>query len=160
MSRIRPFLTLFFAFWLGAALQLAAAPHMTIAGAAPDILLIVALSSAVFFQPTIGAVLGFVGGLLHGGVAGADTSSLTISSTLVSYAAGYVSRLDLDVRPWYVGLVVLAGTVVSHLLLMIPAPPPETWPYLRATIVAAMYNGVLAIPLYALMRRTLRPKVN
>jgi rod shape-determining protein MreD len=148
------------AFWIGAALQLAAAPHLTVAGASPDILLVVAVSSAVFFPPTIAACLGFVAGLLHGGVAGADTSSLTISTTLVCYAAGYVSRLELDVRPWYVGLVVLGGTVAAHLLLMIPAPPPETLPYLRATIVAAVYNGMLAIPLYAFMRRTLRPKVN
>ncbi len=160
MSSIRPYVTLVLVFWLGAALQLAAAPHMTIAGAKPDILLTIALSSAVFFEPAIAAVIGFVAGLLHGGAIAADTSSLTISRTIVAYAAGYVSRLELDVRPWYVGLVVLGGTLVAHLLVMIPAPPPETWPYLRDTIVSAVYNGVLAIPLYAFMRRTLRPKVN
>lgn len=160
MSRARPVILLVLVFWIAAALQQAAAPHMTIAGASPDILLVVALSSAVFFEPVIGAVLGFVAGMLHGGVTGADTASLTVSRTLVSYAAGYVSRLELDVRPWYVALVVFGGTVVSHLLMMIPAPPPEVWPYLRDTIVSAMYNGVLAIPLYAFMRRTLRPKVN
>ena len=160
MSRARPYIVIAVAFWIAAALQQAAAPHMTVSGARPDLLLVLALSLAVTFQPVAAAVLGFVAGLLHGGVVGSDLASLTVSRTLVGYLAGYVSRLELDVRPWYVGLVVFGGTALAHLLLMIPAPPPEAWPYLRDTIVAAMYNGVLAIPLYALLRRTLHPKVN
>jgi hypothetical protein len=46
------------------------------------------------------------------------------------------------------------------MMLMVPAPPPVFLPYLRDTIVAAMYNGVLALPLYVFLRRTLRPKVS
>jgi hypothetical protein len=53
---------------------------------------------------------------------------------------------------------VVGGTLLAYLLMMVPAPPPEVGRYLRDTIVAAMYNGVLAIPLYALLRRTLRSK--
>jgi rod shape-determining protein MreD len=129
-------------------------------GATPDFLIVTALVAAVFFQPIVAAVLGFVAGLLHGGVTGSDTANFAISRTLVCYAAGYVSRLELEVRPWYVGLTVAAGTVLAYFLMMIPAPPPHVWPYVRDTIFSAMYNGVLAIPLYALLRRSLHPKVN
>jgi rod shape-determining protein MreD len=160
MTATRPYIVLVLAFWAAAALQMAAAPRLAIAGAPPDLLLTLALSCAVMFPPTVAAVLGFVAGLLHGGVVGSDVATFTVSRALVAYAAGYVSRLELEVKPWYVGLVVLAGTVLVHVVVMIPAPPPETWPYLRDTIVAATYNGVLAIPLYAFLRRTLRPKVN
>jgi rod shape-determining protein MreD len=160
MTATRPYVVLVLAFWIAAALQMAAAPRLAIAGAPPDLLMVLAFSCAVLFPPTVGAILGFTAGLLHGGVVGSDVAMFTISRTLVAYLAGYVSRLELEVRPWYVGLVVLGGTILVHLLVMIPAPPPETWPYLRDTIVAAMYNGVLAIPLYAFLRRTLRPKVN
>ena len=160
MSRARPVIVLALVFWIAAALQQAAAPNMAIAGARPDILLVVALCTAVFFEPVWAAVVGFVAGVLHGGVVGSDVASLTVSRTLAAYFAGYVSRLDLDVRPWYVALVVAGGTLLCQMMLMVPAPPPEFLPYLRDTIVAAMYNGVLAIPLYMFLRRTLRPKVS
>ncbi len=160
MNKARPIVVLVLCFWVAAGLQQAAAPHLAFGSARPDLLITTALVAAVFFEPLIAATLGFVAGVLHGGVTGSDTANLAVSRTLVAYAAGYVSRLELDVRPWYVGLVVLAGTVVSYLLMMIPAPPPEVWPYVRDTIFSAMYNGVLAIPLYAMMRRSLRPKVN
>ena len=160
MSQSRPFIVLALAFWIAAALQQAAAPHLAIAGARPDFLLVVALAASVMFPPVVAAVLGFASGLLHGGVAGSDVASLTVIRTLGAYLAGYVSRLELDVRPWYVGLVAFGGTLLASLLKMVPSPPPETWPYLRDTIFAAMYNGVLAIPLYALLRRTLHHKVN
>lgn len=160
MTATRPYVVLALVFWAAAALQMAAAPRLAIAGAPPDLLMVVAFATAILFPPTIAAVLGFTAGLLHGGVVGSDVATFTISRTLVAYGAGYVSRLELEVRPWYAGLVALGGTVLVHLLVMIPAPPPETWPYLRDTIVAATYNGVLAIPLYAFLRRTLRPKVN
>lgn len=160
MNRAKPILFLVVLFWLCAALQGSAAPHMRFFGAMPDFPLVAALTTAVFFEPVIAALIGFIAGLLHGGIVGSDMASLTISRTLVGYAAGFVSRLQLDVLPWYVALVVAVGTVMANLLMMIPAPPPEVWPYLRDTIVAAMYNGVLALPLYVLLRRSLRPKVN
>lgn len=160
MNRAKPFLVLALVFWLAAAFQQAAAPHMRLLGAMPDFLLVSGLTCAVFFEPVVAALFGFIAGVLHGGVTGSDMANLTVSRTLVCYGAGFVSRLQLDVRPWYVSLVVLGGTLAARLLMMIPAPPPEVWPYLRDTIVAAMYNGVLALPLYVLLRRSLRPKVN
>lgn len=160
MSTIRPYVALVLAFWLAAALQQSLGHRLLLAGGSFDFLLVVALSASVMCRPVVAAVLGFVAGVLLGGVTGSDTANFVVSRTLVAYAAGYVSLLDLEVRPWYVALVVIAGTVVSMVLMMIPAPPPEVWPYLRYTIVSAVYNGVLAIPVYAVLRRSLRPKVN
>jgi rod shape-determining protein MreD len=160
MSRVRPYVVLALVFWIAAALEQAAAPSMAVSGARPDLLLVVALTAAVFFEPVWAALIGFLAGAMYGGVSGSDTARYSISYTLVAYGAGYVSRLELDVRPWYVALVVVGGTVLARLLMMIPAPPPEVWPYLRDTIFAAMYNGVLAVPLYVFLRRALRPKVS
>lgn len=160
MNRARPIVFLVLCFWVAAGLQQAAAPHLAFGGAQPDLLLVTALVAAVFFEPVVAAIFGFVAGVLHGGVTGSDTTNFAVSRTLVAYAAGFVSRLELDVRPWYVGLVVLGGTLLTYGLMMVPAPPPQVWPYVRDTILSAMYNGVLAIPLYAMMRRSLRPKVN
>ena len=160
MRQARPYIALALWFWAAAVLQQAVAPRIQIVAAMPDLLLVVALVSAVFFPPRKAAVLGFVAGVLHGGIAGADLAQYAVSRTLVAFAVGYLSGLDLDVRPWYVGLTVLGGTLAAQFLMMIPAPPAEIGPYVRATILSAMYNGVLAIPIYALIRRSLSQKVN
>ena len=157
MNRTRPYIVLLLAFWIAAALQQTVAYKFS---PPPDFLIVVALSAAVMYEPVVAALLGFIAGVLHGGVTGSDTANFAISRTLAAYAAGYVSRLELDVRPWYVALVVAAGTVVIHLLMMIPAPPPTVGSYLRDTILAALYNGVLAFPIYTVLRRSLRPTVN
>ena len=146
-------------FWLAAVIQQAAIDRLQITGK-PDLLLCLALSAAVMFAPRYAVLFGFVAGLLQGGIAGADLAHFTISYTIVAYFAGFLSWLELDIRAWYVALVVLGGTLVSNLLVMIPAPPPQFWPALGDTILSAMYNGVLAIPLYALLKRFLHPKVN
>lgn len=160
MSRTRPYIALIISFWVAAVLQQAVVPRLGIGAAAPDLLLVVALVSAVFFPPSKAAVLGFVAGVVHGAIAGADLAHYAVSRTLVAFAVGYLSGLELDVKPWYVGLTVLGGTVLAQFLMMIPAPPPEIGPYVGATILSAMYNGVLAIPIYALIRRSLSPQEN
>ena len=160
MSHAKPYVTLIISFWVAAILQMAVVPRLQLGAAAPDLLLVVALVAAVFFPPSKAAVLGFVAGVLHGGVAGADLAHYAVSRTIVAFAVGYLSGLDLNVKPWYVGLTVLGGTLVAQFLMMIPAPPVEFGSYVTATILSAMYNGVLAIPIYALIRRSLSPQKN
>ena len=159
MSKSRPILVFAISFWLAAVLQQAAIDRVQIGGARPDLLLTLALVTAVMFAPKYSALFGFVAGLLHGAIAGADLAHFTISYTIVAYFAGFLSWLELDIRAWYVGLVVIGGTAIAGLLMMIPGPPPLFWPHLGDTILSAIYNGVLAMPLYALMKRLLHPKV-
>lgn len=153
-------MVLVLSFWLAAVLQQAVVERVQIGGARPDLLLTLALASAVMFAPRFAALFGFVAGLLQGAIAGADLAHFTISYTIVAYFAGYLSWLELDIRAWYVALVVIGGTVTVGLLMMIPAPPSQLWPHLGDTILSAIYNGVLAIPLYALIKRSLHAKVN
>ena len=160
MRQAKPYVALVLWFWAAAVLQQAVAERIEIKSARPDFLLVVALVSAVFYQPRIAAVLGFVAGVLYGGIAGADLGGYAVSLTLVAFAVGYLSGLELDVKPWYVGLTVAGGSLAAQFLMMIPAPPPEIGPYVGATIFSAMYNGVLAIPIYVLIRRSLSPKDN
>lgn len=159
MRQSRAYIALALWFWAAAVFQQAVAPRIQIAGAAPDFLLIVALVAAVFFPPRLAAVLGFIAGVLNGAIAGADLAHYAVSRTLVAFAVGFLSGLNLDVKAWYVGLTVMGGTLAAAVLMMIPAPPPEFGPYVQATIVSAMYNGVLAIPIYALVRLSLSEKV-
>jgi hypothetical protein len=49
-------------------------------------------------------------------------------------------------------------TIVAQLILMFFAPPPGIASFLGATIGSAMVNGVLAVPVHALLRRILGPQ--
>ena len=160
MKKTRPFVILVLGFWLAAVLQQATVDRLQIGGARPDLLLILAFSTAVMFAPRYAALFGFVAGLLQGAITGADLAHYTISYTIVAYLAGFLSWLELDIRAWYVALVVIGGTIIVGLIMMIPAPPVQFWPYLGDTILSAIYNGVLAIPLYVLIKRLLHPKEN
>lgn len=160
MSTMRPLIILIVCFWLAAVFEHAVTNRISPGGARPDLLLVLALSVSVMFQPRYAAMVGFLAGLLQGGIAVADLAHFTIAYAMVGFAAGWVSKLELDVRPWFVALVVLGGTLVAGLLMMIPAPPPEFWPRLQDTILSAIYNGLLAMPIYVLMRRSLSQKAN
>lgn len=160
MNKTRPFVILFVSFWLIAVLQQSIVDRIQIGGAQPDLLLVLALATAVMFAPRFAALFGFLAGVIHGAIIGADLAHVTISYTIVAYCAGFLSWLEMDIRVWYVALVTLGGSIVASLLMMIPAPPEHFWPFLGDTILSATYNGVLAIPLYALLKRILHPKVN
>ncbi|HXH60391.1 MAG TPA: hypothetical protein VNI20_03440 [Fimbriimonadaceae bacterium] len=160
MSRIRPYLVFAAWFWIVAALQQTLGTRAMIGSASPDFLLTLGLVAAVMYPPRIACLLGFTAGVLHGGIAGADLSGLAISRTLACFGAGFVSRLDLEIKPVYVALVVFAGTLAAQVMMMVPAPPPAAWVYVRDTLFGAMYNAALALPVYLLLRRSLRHRMN
>ena len=159
MKVAAPWLALALLFWLAAGVQHGAATKLAVFGATPDFLLVVALTSSILMRPGTSAGLGFLAGLLQGAMAGANLAQHVISRVLTCFFIGYESRLEVGVRVEDAALTVAIGTIVSGVLLTILAPPPEIWPFLRATIGTAIYNGVLAVPTYLLVRRLFKHQV-
>ena len=160
MKAASPWLALTLLFLLAAGIQHGAAPNLAVLGATPNFLLVLALSSSVLMRPGVSAGLGFLAGLLQGAMAGANLAHYVVSRVLTCFFIGYESKLEVGVRVEYAALTVAAGTIVSDVLLVIFAPPPEIWSSLRATIGTAIYNGVLAVPTYLLVRRLFKHQVN
>ena len=159
MTKILPTLAAIILFWLCAALTVSLTPRLAILGGGPDFLLVCGYCCALISRPGGGAFAGFVSGVLMGGLTGATLTHFTIVRTLGGFGMSFLGMSGLELNPRKAGVILAIATLLTQILHMLVAPPPEIGIYLRATLVTAMYNGVLAIPLYSLLCRLFRPKV-
>lgn len=147
------------ALWAGAVLQLAWARHLGIYGAQPDFLLVVVSCSGFCLDRTPGTLVGFGAGVFHGALAGANLTHYVISRCVAGFVASWSRNLRFEMTPLTVAIFVACVTVVAQITLMFIAAPSGIAGFLGDTIGSAVYNGVIAIPVYALFRRILNPTV-
>lgn len=141
--------------WLGAGLQQALANRLGILGATPDFLLVFLACLCLYTNRVGGAVLGFFAGLAAGATVGANMTQYVFSRTLTGFLDSWSRNLGIDANLFVAGVNAFFVTIVAQLIQMFFAPPPGIVTFLGATIASAMYNGVLAVPVYALLRRIL-----
>ncbi len=138
-----------------ALLQVTLAPRMNLFGGAPDFVLVAVFAVALTNRPSHAAWAGFWGGLLIGALSGASVAYYILTRGLVAFGLGYLTESDWG--PWLLAGVVMAATLVAQIMLMFVAPPTGIPAYLQATILSAVYNAVLAVPLILGLRRVYRP---
>ncbi len=143
--------------WVAGGGQRSVAPYVAIGGVVPDFLLIATGCLALFGSRRSGSVIGFFAGVLEGALAGANLAAYAVSRTIGGFVAGWFTSLEFEANAGVAFFIVLATSVLAQLLLVFVAPPGQLVPFLLATIGSAVYNGVLAMPLYALLRRVLDP---
>ncbi len=143
-------------------LQISIASEIDVLGGRPDLLLVVLMVIALLRGPVYGAVAGFCAGLL------ADMGTfgtLGVSSLLFTLAGYWIGRYgettgrDRSHAPLLsvavVTLLFAFAALALHFMLGETAPA-------RAVLVDALFpslllNLVLTVPVYALVRRLLRP---
>lgn len=146
-----------FLIWVAGGLQQTLSPRIEFLTGQPDFLLVMLSSLGLFCNRRGGSVLGFAIGLIHGGLAGADLSAYTVTRTVVGFLLGWFNELELESN-WVLAFLVTAGiTVLAQLMLMFGVHRGPLTPFLTGTLISAVYNGVLAIPVYALLKRILGP---
>ncbi len=143
--------------WICAAMEQSLATRLGFWGVRPDFLLVALTVLSLYTSKRGGIVLGFFAGLLHGGIAGANMMHYIISRTLGGYAAATTRNPKFEPKLATVAATVAGITVFSQIVLMFFAPPDGIARFLGATILSALYNGVLSLPLHALMKRILKP---
>lgn len=158
MSRFGAILAVAAALWFAGGLQQVVAPRISLFGASPDFLLIALAAGSLFLNRSQGSWLGFACGLIHGALAGANVTHYVISRTTGGFFAGWSRTTTLEPNVALAFGTAFFLTLFSQVLFMFLAPPKELGPYLGATIIAAVYNGVLVLPVYLLLKRTLRPR--
>ncbi len=156
MSAIKKAVVVVLLFWIAAAFSHSLSNKMGIGLVEPDFLLILAVVLSTLHDPRSGAFFGFVAGAIDGAIVGADMTAMTVTRTVAGFLSGYIGNLDFEVRPVYTALVAAGATILCHVLFAFSAPPPHVGVYARDTIFSALYNGVLAMPLYAAVQRPLR----
>ena len=144
---------------MAAVLQCVYADAMQVGGARPDLLTATAIVGALFCDANGGAALGFFAGLLlaslasppHGGF-----GSLIVSRTLVGFGVGWLEERLFRDRALLAVVLVALGTLLADLLFFLFAPQPHILHWASALLKTALYNAILALPLYWLLRRLLR----
>ena len=145
--------------WLFGVLQAGAAPHMyvqlSVFGATPDFLLIFSLVFSTALSRPGATALGFGAGLITGGLVAANLTHYIVSRTFTCFLASWSRRLRFELSYPTIATTVFLGTLIARILFMFTAAPRDVGLFLRDTIAEATYNGVLALPLYSLVKRVL-----
>jgi rod shape-determining protein MreD len=147
---------------LGVVLQLAFFSEIELLGSTPDVLPVIAVALGLLGGGVVGAVCGFALGLL--------TDSLLLQtlgvSSIVLLTVGYLAgrwRESFDITSALVpplltaALSLFGATIFAAIQLMLGVEAPVSLLVVREIIVKALLAGLLAVPVYPLVRFVLRP---
>jgi len=142
-------------------LQVSFLSYLSILGATPYLLPVVVVALGLLGGSMVGAACGFATGLLVDSVLlqPLGVSSLVLLS--IGYLAGrYREGLEISssLTPPLLtgGFVLLGGGAFAALQLLLGVETPVSLLILREIVVQALLAVLLALPVYPLMRRTLR----
>jgi rod shape-determining protein MreD len=141
--------------WIAGACQLAIAFQISAAGMSPDFPLIVIVTVGLFSNRRTGSIVGFLGGAIHGAVEGGHIAAYTITRTAIGFLVGWFTGMEFEGNIAVAFIVTAAATICTRLTFLLLNPRGAILAFLLATIGSAVYNGVLAMPLYALLKRVL-----
>jgi len=145
------------ALWIAVALQSSVMPYVP---GNPDLVLVLVSVFSLTSNRAQGAGFGFAAGVWFGAVAGANVAHYTISRVTAGFLGGMLPSIGVQAG-YLIAAATTAGlTIVAQFLLLFLAPPPSIAGFLLSTIVTAMVNGVLALPVYGLLRRFANPPSN
>ncbi len=127
-------------------------------GAAIDPLLVVVMSVGLLHGPEEGAVVGAGAGLLEDIMLGAPLGLGMLSGMCVGFGAGLGQQSIYVENMWLPGLAAAALTLVhqavwlgtGHLVGLLNVSLPEV---ARLVVLAACYNGIVAVPVFHGLRR-------
>jgi hypothetical protein len=146
--------------WVAAVLDQAMSYRLAVFGCAPSFLLAVVGPMALLSRASFAGGVGFASGLIQGALAGANLTHYVISRSIAGFLTSLGGQLDIRLALPVAGLACAATTIVSQLLLMFLAPPPGSLVgYVFGSIGMAIYNGLIGIPIYALLRKIFVPKI-
>jgi rod shape-determining protein MreD len=155
------------ALWLGISLliaiilQAAFADKIKFFGLKPDLTLVVALTGAMFCEPNGASFLGFMAGLLHASFAapaGGGVGAIIVSRTLICFGIGLLGEHLYRDSLRIACLAVTVATLLTEIVFYVIAPQPLVAVWFRHAVGTAVYNALLAVPLYLLLRRTIGRK--
>ena len=147
--------------FVAAVVQVSIFSQLHVFGAVPDVLLVSLVALALLRGSVVGAVGGFFAGLL---VDTATLGTLGLTSLVLTLAGYWIGRYgettgrDRAHAPFLSVAVVTVlyqlGLLVVHFVLGESAPAGAV---VRSLIPAIVLNLILTAPIYALVRRLLRP---
>jgi len=141
-----------------ALLQVTVAPHLTVLGTTPDLMLLAVAAWGLLRGTHEGVVWGFVGGIFLSLFSGAGFAIAALALIAVGFFAGLGQTTVTGGRIALPLFTVLLSTLIHGLLslfLLYITGRPVPWldTLLRVMLPTALLNCLLAIPVYAAFRQ-------
>ena len=143
--------------WVAGSGQQSVAYQLALIGSSPDYILVVVVTFALFTNRRNGAAFGFLGGMVQGAISGGHMANYTVTRTILGFCVGWLTGLEFEGNMAVAFVVTAMATGVTQIAFLLFNPRGAILPFLLATIGSAVYNGVLAMPLYALLKKVSDP---
>lgn len=145
MTPFRLFSSVGLLVWLAGGLQQGLANKISILGYAPNFVFLVAAILGLLLPSLNSLVCGCVLGIVLGAITGANMWQFVVATLLTSWLANLTIELRFQ-RNWAIaGLVTFITSLVSTFVLSLLTARGNFGEVLAATIISAVYNGVLAL---------------
>lgn len=137
---------------LAAGLQGNLPAWLNIWGAKPDLVLVVLLAYALAADPSFGATLGFLAGLIHGGSVGLCMGSFIVTRTITGFLAGLVTTRLFSENPVVPVISATWLTFVCEMLFLFANPRPDAALAMRKVAGECILNGIFTLFVYCWLR--------
>ncbi len=139
-------------------LQTTVFADLTLLGARPELMYLLAISFGVLEGPASGAVAGFVGGMAQDFFMNEPKGITALTLTLLGYAVGLVRQYIVSPSPVLPVVLVAAGTFLgvlfSRVVAFLLGQLDTSWTFLlRVAALSALYNAILTPLVFPLLRR-------
>ena len=148
MNNNRLFLTAAFFIWISAGLQQGLASRLGVFGAQPDFLLVTACVLGLLTDVRIALVLGFIVGFAESAIVGSDMWQFILTRMAAAWICAFLVENKFQRNGGVGAAATLLCSLICGIAFMIIAPQPNIGGVLKATLITALYNAVLAILAY------------
>ena len=134
--------------WLSAGLQQGLAFRLSVIGAQPNFIFVSACILGLLVTTRTALVIGFILGVAESAIVGSDMWQFALTRMFACWICAYLIESRFQRNGGVASLAALICTVVSGLIFLIIAPQPNIMGTVKATIITALYNAVLALLAY------------
>jgi rod shape-determining protein MreD len=143
-------------------LQVAAVSQVSLFGASPDLTPLVVAAVGLMCGSITGAIFGFCVGLFFDAALVQTMGLTSFVFVLAGYGAGRLRELrdpQATVIPMVVGAAATTITTFGYGLMnfMLGIDAPVSFLLLRVILATIVFNAIIALPIFALVRRWLSP---
>jgi cell shape-determining protein MreD len=122
-------------------------------GLFPDALFVMLCILSVMGQMRFALTIGFAAGIIQGAITGNLMWQFVLTRLLIGFLGGFLIESRFQRNYAVVGLATFLFTIICGVMMMIIGSQGSITEALKDTIIAAVYNGVLALLVYIPVER-------
>jgi rod shape-determining protein MreD len=146
-------------------LQVTAIGHMSVAGCAPDLMVILLVALVLGRGPVLAVIIGFLLGFLQDLGNASFLGMNALAKSILAYGVSRVGGGLLPENVLYKGIIIFAACLVNDVIVLSITSSfslgDVVVSFFRYSLLSALYSAVLGVVVYALLelltRRVVRP---